>query len=612
MEIVMRFCMSVLHEDVDAYAYMHSNQIPRSFQANGAWRVDKTGFALKCWPPPIGNYMTTGYDNGIFAIHCAFNGNVNLLTEPSIQRIRDVRMKLELRAMKFLYSLTLALLMTMIWSELANAQSCSNGRTVYRKSTPATGGLSCSSSDCHGLNPGQNKNSIQSGAGNPSQIDAALDGTTNNQSMVALDLRNNLPLMPSDILDLAQYIFLANAQGNCPAGTASVAASTSSINFGSVANGSTSAATLVTVTNSGSASATGLVYSNSASNKWIVSNGTPSCTSTLAAGASCSFSIAYKPAAAGASDSGTYSASTANGFTISLSGSSPTVVSPTPANLQATPASVAFGSVTVGSSSSAQAISIRNLGTAGAVSVTFTNSNSARFAISGQSCGTSLAGGATCGFNLTYAPSAVASDSGSITVGYTGGSVIIGLSGAGTTVAPPPPPPPPSAQTVDVIEYYHAAFGHYFVTYLQAEITALDNGTFAGWARTGKQFKAWTSSATGLTPVCRFFTNYVDFAPKSSHFYTPDVPECAVVQTNKVWQYEGQVFHTQSPSVTGGCPPNTVPVYRMYNNGQSGAPNHRYTTDLSVRAEMIAVTKTPAPWIPEGAGTIGVIMCAPP
>jgi hypothetical protein len=80
-----------------------------------------------------------------------------------------------------------------------------------------------------------------------------------------------------------------------------------------------------------------------------------------------------------------------------------------------------------------------------------------------------------------------------------------------------------------------------------------------------------------------------------------------VVQYKNVWGFEGEVFYTQNPDVAGNCPVNTVPVYRMYNNGQSGAPNHRYTTDLNVRAQMLAQG-----WVPEGAGTIGVIMCSPP
>jgi hypothetical protein len=47
-------------------------------------------------------------------------------------------------------------------------------------------------------------------------------------------------------------------------------------------------------------------------------------------------------------------------------------------------------------------------------------------------------------------------------------------------------------------------------------------------------------------------------------------------------------------------------VFRLYNNGQGGAPNHRYTTDAAVRAAMIA-----AGWAPEGYGPQGVALCSP-
>jgi len=47
-----------------------------------------------------------------------------------------------------------------------------------------------------------------------------------------------------------------------------------------------------------------------------------------------------------------------------------------------------------------------------------------------------------------------------------------------------------------------------------------------------------------------------------------------------------------------------APVYRLYNNGHGGAPNHRYTTNTAVRAQMLAQG-----WIPEGYGALGVMMC---
>ncbi|HEY3564654.1 MAG TPA: hypothetical protein VGL96_06590, partial [Casimicrobiaceae bacterium] len=60
------------------------------------------------------------------------------------------------------------------------------------------------------------------------------------------------------------------------------------------------------------------------------------------------------------------------------------------------------------------------------------------------------------------------------------------------------------------------------------------------------------------------------------------------------------------PSPTGACASGSMPVYRLYNDGRGGAPNHRYTTDEVVRSQMIAQG-----WVPEGIGPDAVQMCAP-
>ncbi|MFO1414877.1 MAG: c-type cytochrome [Burkholderiales bacterium] len=163
-------------------------------------------------------------------------------------------------------------------------------------------------------------------------------------------------------------------------------------------------------------------------------------------------------------------------------------------------------------------------------------------------------------------------------------------------IAPPAEPP-----TADAIEYYHAAFDHYFVTAIAGEITKLDDGTFAGWARTGRSFKVYTATGSGLSPVCRFFSTA--FAPKSSHFYTASPSECDVVKTNADWGFEGEVFYVGVPAADGTCAGGLVPVYRLYNNGQGAAPNHRFTTELQVRQQMLDKG-----WVPEGQG-LGVTMC---
>jgi hypothetical protein len=156
---------------------------------------------------------------------------------------------------------------------------------------------------------------------------------------------------------------------------------------------------------------------------------------------------------------------------------------------------------------------------------------------------------------------------------------------------------------VRAIEYYNASYGFYFVTSLPLEIADLDSGKTPGWQRTGESFDVYASAGSGRAAVCRF---YGVFGLKSSHFYAPRGLGCeALLPTNPVWQYEGEVFFTFLPDANGGCPAGNVPVYRLYNNGQGGAPNHRFTTSAAIQAQMQAEG-----WVPEGTGT-GVGMCSP-
>jgi hypothetical protein len=153
------------------------------------------------------------------------------------------------------------------------------------------------------------------------------------------------------------------------------------------------------------------------------------------------------------------------------------------------------------------------------------------------------------------------------------------------------------------IEYYNASYGFYFITSLPQEIADLDSGKTPGWQRTGESFDVYTIAGPNLAAVCRF---YGVFGVRSSHFYAPRGLGCdALLPTNPVWTYEGDVFFTYIPGPNGGCPAGNVPVYRLYNNGQGGAPNHRFTTSASIQVQMMGEG-----WIPEGTGT-GVGMCSP-
>ncbi len=147
------------------------------------------------------------------------------------------------------------------------------------------------------------------------------------------------------------------------------------------------------------------------------------------------------------------------------------------------------------------------------------------------------------------------------------------------------------------IEYYHAGFDHYFITASTAEAALLDAGTIQGWARTGQSFKVYPLNTAGSSDVCRFFST--SFSPKSSHFYTPSATECSTLKGNANWQYEGLVFAL--PPAASSCSSGMNALYRLYNNGQGGAPNHRYIINTGLVSTMLSLG-----WINEG-----VIACVP-
>jgi hypothetical protein len=167
---------------------------------------------------------------------------------------------------------------------------------------------------------------------------------------------------------------------------------------------------------------------------------------------------------------------------------------------------------------------------------------------------------------------------------------------------------PAVAQTATAVEYYYPAWDAYFVTSFPDEAHLLDSNAFGGvWKRTGKTFEVWTDSTGGgipVNPTCRFFST--SFAPHSTHFYTPIADECAIAKNSPDWQFEADAFYLGLPDMAGNCAVGGIPLYRLYNNGQGGFPNHRYTNDVSVLDQMRA-----AGWTAEGNGVTSVFACVP-
>ena len=175
--------------------------------------------------------------------------------------------------------------------------------------------------------------------------------------------------------------------------------------------------------------------------------------------------------------------------------------------------------------------------------------------------------------------------------------------------------PSPPGPVMPVSEYYHEDFGHYFLTANEFEQAAVESRLFTGWEPVGSSsswyppndaelFGFWREPDSDLVPVCRFFS--ASFAPKSSHFYTADPTECENVNANPDWQFEGIVGYVARIGLYEQCP-RGVPLYRLYNAGKGGAPNHRYTVSRIIKDVMVVsgwqseetlgcVTKLPLPY----------------
>jgi hypothetical protein len=208
-------------------------------------------------------------------------------------------------------------------------------------------------------------------------------------------------------------------------GVAPITATPTTHNFGSVGEGTTSAASTFTVRNSETA-AVALTISTAA--PFAVTGGT--CGASVLASSTCTITATFAPTAA-AAQTGSITvafAGTGSPLTLSLSG---TGVSP----ITVTPTSRAFGSVTQGTTSAAKTFTVKNNTTA-AMPLTVTSSNT-EFAATG--CTTSLAAAASCTLSATFAPTltATGAQTGTIAVAYTTGSGSPqSVSVTGTAVSP--------------------------------------------------------------------------------------------------------------------------------------------------------------------------------
>ena len=207
-----------------------------------------------------------------------------------------------------------------------------------------------------------------------------------------------------------------------------ISVSSTSLNFGQQAAGVATSPQTLTVSNTGGAPMGNIGFQITGASSSAFSVASTTCGATLNAGSSCVAQIIFTPTAiGGASASLAVSTSTTgvSAATVSLNGNG------TGVGLNATPAQLTFPAQELGQASAAQTVTITNTSAAAATGLKLTVSSS--FGLTGSTCPTSLAGGATCTVGVTFTPEAGGPITGQLSVNSTWAlaSATVSLTGTG-------------------------------------------------------------------------------------------------------------------------------------------------------------------------------------
>ena len=156
------------------------------------------------------------------------------------------------------------------------------------------------------------------------------------------------------------------------------------------------------------------------------------CPASLSPNASCSLAVSFTPAAPGAATGVLKLADNAadSPQQVSLSG-----VGVAPGALAASPASVAFGTVTVGQSAT-QTIGLTNTG-GESVTISTASTGGPGFALAGLSLPLTLAPNASAQFTVSFSPSSAGDASGAVYLQNTGSTATVTVALGGTAALPP-------------------------------------------------------------------------------------------------------------------------------------------------------------------------------
>ena len=252
-----------------------------------------------------------------------------------------------------------------------------------------------------GTNPGDFKQANDCGsslaAGASCTINVSFAPTATGTRTATLNVSDNATNSP-------QTVSLTGSGTN----GGSIGLSPTSLNFGNLASGTTSAPSSVTVTNTGNSTVTftGIAVTGTNSSSFAQSN---NCPTSLTAGSTCTINVTFSPASTGSFSAAVTLTDNAtnNPQSVPLSGTGIAPVTLSASTLN-------FATVLVGSSKTAPAVTLTNKMNVALTGITIAVTGSGYSQV--NTCGTSIAAGATCTITVTFTPVGGGSSAGSVSI----------------------------------------------------------------------------------------------------------------------------------------------------------------------------------------------------
>jgi len=346
------------------------------------------------------------------------------------------------------------------------------------------------------------------------------------------------------------------------AAVADLTVSPAAITFGSVAVGSTETQK-VTVTNTGNGSAAISKLAISGTGVSISGLTTPM---TLTAGQATSFTVTYKPSSPGTLGGAVSITSNATDSSVVINLSAIA----TSSTLGATPSTVNFGNVVVGSTTP-QTIQLTNVGTA-QIAISSITPSAASVVVSGITAPVTLAPGTSATFAATYKPTAAATLSGQITVtsNAVGSPTTINLSGAAAAATVQLTPSSTS------LSFGSVTVGTTNKGQLAVTNTGNENISISSVTVTGTGFTLGSSAAGVVLTPAQSVSVTVDFDPAGPGSPTGTLTLASNASNSPLAiALSGTAVAAaaqQSVALNWDASPSTVTGYFVYRSSKSGGP----------------------------------------